>query len=138
MMTPIVTIFVRHSADCRYKGDEFHKSCRCAKHLRWSYGGKQYRRAAKTRSWAIAEQAKKRVEAQFETGANPASAINTVVPVSKPTITKAKETFIAGKRNQGLTEKLVNKFVLELGRFDEFMEKRSKFFPSEITLEDLE
>ena len=26
---PIITIFVRHSADCKYAGDEFEKRCRC-------------------------------------------------------------------------------------------------------------
>ncbi len=48
---PIVTIFVRHSAECPRKDEEFHKTCRCSKHLRWSYGGEQFRRSARTRSW---------------------------------------------------------------------------------------
>ena len=26
---PVVTIFVRHLADCKYAGDEFSKRCNC-------------------------------------------------------------------------------------------------------------
>jgi integrase/recombinase XerD len=52
--TPIVTIYVRHSAGCKYEGDEFAKRCDCGKHLRWSQDGQQYRRTAGIRSWAEA------------------------------------------------------------------------------------
>ena len=54
-MSTVVTIFVRNSAACKYVGDEFHKGCRCRKHLRWSKDGKQYRITAGTRSWEGAE-----------------------------------------------------------------------------------
>src|SRR5438128_8391581 len=50
--SPIITIFVRHSASCKYAGDEFEKRCRCPKHLRWSHERKQHRASAHTRSWA--------------------------------------------------------------------------------------
>src|SRR5215813_1520388 len=63
--TPIVTVFVRHSQDCKYKGDETWKKCSCRKHLRWTHGGKQYRRSARTRSWAQAEMNKRDVESKF-------------------------------------------------------------------------
>jgi len=36
MEAPLITIFVRHSQDCKYIGDEFCKRCKCKKHLRWS------------------------------------------------------------------------------------------------------
>ncbi len=39
--SPVVTVFVRHSPDCKYKGDETWKKCNCRKHLRWTHGGKQ-------------------------------------------------------------------------------------------------
>jgi hypothetical protein len=29
---PVITIFVRHSADCKYYGEEFYKKCNCRKH----------------------------------------------------------------------------------------------------------
>ena len=62
---PVITIFVRHSSDCKYKGDEFFKRCNCRKHLRWSSGGKQYRKKAGTRSWPAAEDAKRKLEDQL-------------------------------------------------------------------------
>ena len=62
---PLITIFVRHSADCKYAGDEFCKRCSCRKHLRWTQGGKQYRRKAGTRSWQEAEEQKRRLEDQL-------------------------------------------------------------------------
>jgi len=34
--TPVVAVYVRHSPDCKYKGDEYDKRCNCRKHLRWS------------------------------------------------------------------------------------------------------
>ena len=62
---PLVTIFVRHSADCKYAGDEFSKRCNCRKHFRWTLQGKQHRRKAGTRSWGEAEDSKRRLEDQL-------------------------------------------------------------------------
>jgi integrase/recombinase XerD len=59
---PLITIFVRHSAGCKYAGDEFEKRCKCRKHCRWTQSGTQYRRKANTRAWAEAEQAKRELE----------------------------------------------------------------------------
>ncbi len=56
MVTPVITIFVRHSADCKYAGDEFTKRCDCKKHLRWTQNGRQFRRKTGARSWAEAEE----------------------------------------------------------------------------------
>ncbi len=49
---PLITIFVRHSEDCKFKDDELYKRCACRKHLRWTVNGQQQRRKAGTRSWA--------------------------------------------------------------------------------------
>ena len=62
---PVITIFVRHSADCKYAGDEFEKRCRCPKHLRWSHERKQHRVSARTRSWPVAEDKKREIEDQL-------------------------------------------------------------------------
>lgn len=64
-MTPTITIFVRHSADCKYRGDERERRCKCRKFLRWSHNGKQCKRSTKTRTWAAAEEEKRRLEDQF-------------------------------------------------------------------------
>lgn len=45
--TPLITIFVRHSAGCKYEGNEFAKRCDCRKWLRWTQYGTRYRRKAK-------------------------------------------------------------------------------------------
>jgi len=52
---PSITIFVRHSEDCKYRGDETHKGCRCPKHFRYSLDGRQVRQSARTRFWKTAE-----------------------------------------------------------------------------------
>jgi hypothetical protein len=57
--TPTITIFVRHSADCKYKGDEFYRRCNCRKHFRWFVNGNQQRRTANTRSWSETEENKR-------------------------------------------------------------------------------
>src|SRR5579864_7448020 len=63
---PTIEIFVRHSADCAHADDERYKGCKCRKHLRWSFQGKQFRRKAGTRSWKHAERVKREIELQYE------------------------------------------------------------------------
>ena len=70
-MIPSVTVFVRPSEGCKYNGDETWRRCDCRKHLRWSKDGKQHKRSAKTRPWTQAEDEKRRLEEQFNAGANP-------------------------------------------------------------------
>ncbi len=73
----VITIFVRHSADCKYAGDEFCKRSNCGKHFRWTQNGKQYRRQAGTRTWAEAEGLKRRLEeVQSPSGGFAPNAVN--------------------------------------------------------------
>jgi integrase/recombinase XerD len=44
MSAPLVTIYVRHSAVCKYEGDEFAKRCGYRKWLPWSQDGVRQRR----------------------------------------------------------------------------------------------
>lgn len=135
---PSVTVFVRHKADCPRRGDEFYKNCRCPKHLRWSNGGKQHRKTAKTRSWSIAEERRREIEDQFK-AADPTKPIGTVTlqAESRPTIEKAIELFLSDKKTQGLDSTAYKKHVRELGRFKDFMAKRGELFPHEVGLADL-
>jgi integrase/recombinase XerD len=135
---PTITIFVRHRADCPRAGDEFYKGCRCSKHLRWSNGGKQHRKAAKTRTWSIAEERRREIEAQFAAAdpMHPVEAVRLEAQSGK-TIERGIELFLSDKRSQGLDSDVLKKYDRELGRFEEFMAKRSKFFPREIALDDL-
>jgi integrase/recombinase XerD len=113
---PLVTIFVRHSADCPHKDDAFYKRCKCLKHLRWSYENKSYRQAAKTRSRGLAEDAKPKLEARFEDGAT------TATPDLKehPTIKRAVDLF--------LESDVLKKYRRELDRFSSIMAVRNRMF----------
>jgi len=135
---PAVTVVVRHSKDCPRAGDEFYRSCKCPKHLRWSYKGKLYRQAAKTRTWSIAEERRREVEDRFR-AADPTTPVGDIriESQSRPTIEQAVELFLSDKLTQGLDPTAHQKHVRELGRFSEFMAKRGKFFPHEIGLTDL-
>src|ERR1700682_410790 len=114
-MTPVITIFVRHASGCKYAGDEFTKRCNCRKHFRWTQNGKQYRKQAGTRSWAEAEEQKRRIEDELAGR----------VPVKDQAgkhLEEAIALFLQGKRNQGLTAKLIDKYVRELARLREYCE----------------
>lgn len=121
MTTPVVTIFVRHSEDCKYAGDEFAKRCSCRKHLRWTQDSKQYRRTAGTRSWAEAEQVKRDIEDRLTGRTAPAE-----TPGVK-NIRSAIKGFIADKRVENLSPDLVKKYERELGRLTSFCEGRGAY-----------
>ena len=129
----MVTIFVRHSADCPQKNDEFYKRCKCPKHLRWYYEKKLYRQATKTRSWSLAEDAKRKLEARFDEGAT------STAPDLKEraTIKRAVDLFIEDKKSQGIKSDVLKKYRRELDRFSSFMAIRNRMFPNEVRLEDV-
>ena len=97
MNAPLVTIFVRHSAECRYSGDEFGKRCNFRKHFRWTQNGKQYRRKAGSRSWAAAEEVKRRLEDELA-GRKPVSKD----PQAGVLVSEAVQVFMQAKRNDRL------------------------------------
>lgn len=130
---PSITIFVRHSADCRYRGDELYKGCRCPKHFRYSHDGKQVRQSARTRFWKTAEDRRRQLEANFAIDVSEV----TIQPDAKKTIKRYVDIFVKDKRTQGLSASVLKKYERELGRFEEFMATRSKFLPHEITVADL-
>jgi integrase/recombinase XerD len=127
---PIITIFVRHSPDCKYKGDEFEKRCRCPKHLRWSHERKQHRVSAHTRSWAAAEEKKREIEDQLA-GRTPE-----VKQEQEHRETQACiDIFIQDKRNQGITEKVIGKYTRELARLRAYCEGQRVYTVQGITRE---
>jgi integrase/recombinase XerD len=130
MGTPIVTIFVRHKPGCKYAGEEFCKSCKCRKHLRWSQDGKQFRKQAGTRSWAEAEEKKRALENQLS-GAPPSK----TTAETGQSITQAVEVFLQDKKNQGITDKVIGKYTRELARLREFCESRFVFTVRGLTRE---
>jgi integrase/recombinase XerD len=115
--TPTITIFVRHSADCKYHGDEFEKRCKCRKHFRWTQGGKQHRRKAGTRSWGEAEDQKRRLEDQLA-GREPEKTTDVLL------LSQAIETFDANKEAQGVKPRVRAMYTRELKRLRLFSEGR--------------
>jgi integrase/recombinase XerD len=119
MVAPTITIFVRHSDDCKYKGDEFWKKCNCRKHLRWTQNGVQHRRKAGTRSWAEAENVKRDIEAQLSGRVSDS-------PQTKA-LDEAIKTFIQDKTNQRVSKGVLGKYDRELERFNQFCLKHSVY-----------
>lgn len=136
---PSISIYVRHSLNCTHiKKGELHKGCRCPKWLRWTLDGKQHRKSAGTKTWGIAEEQRRKIEAQFLVNdAATALRIVTAKAEAPATIARAVELFIMSKRSKGIKERGVKRYILELGRLESFMTKRSRFFPQDITLPDL-
>ena len=130
---PSIEIFVRHSADCEYASDERAKSCRCRKHLRWSWEGKQYRTSAKTRSWKQAENARREIEIKYELVQSRQSVID-----NKPTtVEDAIAAFLAEKRGSKTAQNTLAKYKLTLSRLQEFCDRTSLTFLREVQLQHL-
>ncbi|MGH9644356.1 MAG: tyrosine-type recombinase/integrase [Terriglobales bacterium] len=116
MEAPLITIFVRHSADCKYRGDEFNKRCNCRKHLRWSQHGKQYRMKSGSRSWAGAEEKKRELEDQLA-GRDPKPKEEGML------LSRAIEIFEGNKEAQGIKSRVLAMYKRELKRLLEFSER---------------
>jgi integrase/recombinase XerD len=126
MGTPIITIFVRHTPGCKWAGDEFCKRCNCRKHFRWSQDGKQYRKKAGTRTWAEAEENKRRLEARL-TGQPVAEDLKTVEDAIK--------VFNADQLNEGWTAGVLGKYTRELTRLQAYCEGQEVYTVQGITRE---
>lgn len=131
MSAPLITIFVRHSPGCKYKGDEFCKRCDCRKHFRWTQGGKQFRRKAGTRSWTEAEENKRRLEDQLA-GREPEK------PKVGILLSSAIDTFNANKEAQGVKPRVRAMYARELKRLRTFSERQNLLTVSQaLTMENL-
>lgn len=141
MGVPTINIFVRHSEDCKNKADRYYKRCDCKKWLEWFANGVQHRVSAKTRSWAIAEDVVAVKRDQYKNG-DVVAAVALVTPTApvgtgRPTIADKIPLFVIAKRSAGRGEVTLDKYETELPRFEQFMAKRSKFYPEQITTDDL-
>src|ERR1700690_1814766 len=135
MDVPLISIIVRHSEGCKYKDERTYKRCDCKKWLEYFHRGKQHRVPAKTRSWAIAEEVKRTLEEQFKSGIT-APAVATA-SAGRVTLKDKVALFITGKEGENVSVAVLRKYRYELPRFEAFLSKRSKFYPSDITLDDL-
>jgi site-specific recombinase XerD len=130
MGAPVITVFVRHSSDCKYKGDEFSRRCKCRKHLRWTQNGKQYRRKAGTRSWEEAEEVKRNLEGQLA-GRTPAQQPDDNARI----LEEAVDLFIQDKTVQGLSASVLGKYTRELERLRAYCERQNVYTVQGITRE---
>ena len=127
---PVITIFVRHSAGCKYAGDEFTKRCNCRKHLRWTQGGVQQRRQAGTRSWEEAEKVKRDLEDRLS-GKAPAPEQDARL------ISEAVAVFLEDKKVQGVTKSVIDKYTRLLRRLRDYCEGRGVYTVQGITRDTL-
>jgi integrase/recombinase XerD len=128
--SPVITIFVRHSEGCKYAGDEFCRRCQCKKHLRWSQEGTQHRRKTGARSWAEAEEIKRRLEDQLA-GRVPVSPEQ----VQGKEIQAAVDLFLSDKRVQGVSAGVLGKYTRELARLRAYMNAQGIYVVQGITRE---
>ena len=127
---PVITIFVRHSADCKYRGDEFEKRCRCPKHLRWTQDSRQHRVSARTRSWVEAEDRKREIDDQLA-GRTP----DVTPEAAQRALQDSIDVFIQDKKNQGVSKAVIGKYTRELARLREHCEASRIFTVQGITRE---
>jgi integrase/recombinase XerD len=128
--TPVITIFVRHSADCKYRDDETWKRCRCRKHLRWSHNGKQYRQSAGTRSWEQAENKRQEILDSLA-GRTPSSAREEQGRALQDSI----DSFLKEKKVEGVSKGVLGKYTRELDRLKSFCERAGVYTVQGITRE---
>jgi integrase/recombinase XerD len=129
-IAPVITIFVRHSAGCKYEGDETSKRCDCRKHLRWTQDGKQRKKKANTRTWAEAEQVKRELEAALS--GKPVDEVAQVKPLPA-----CIDVFIQDKRVQRIAENPLAKYTRELARLQAYCEGRGVYTIQGVTREVL-
>lgn len=130
-MIPEITIFTRHKESCEHFGDETYARCSCPKHLRWSHGGKQYRKSAKSRTLDGAIREKRRIEESYIEG-TPLALDSKVT-----TIKSAVATFIQGKRDENVSKSVIRKYTRELDRLEIWMAQHGITVPSQLSLDTL-
>lgn len=141
---PVVTVYVRHAGQCSYDGKQFFRGCDCIKWLRYSgpvclcqskHKRNLHRISADTRSWGLAEEKREELQKRLDVGEM--GSLPATPQAKHATIEQAVETFITRKEGQGLTASTIRKLRFQLGQFKEFMEKRDKIYPTEITAPDV-
>jgi integrase/recombinase XerD len=134
MFVPEIKVFVRHTAECKYSGDENYQNCKCRKHLRWTNAdGVQVRRSAKTRAWSQAVKRRRELERGFEDGKPVTNIIE-----SRMTLAEVGELFLQSKRNSGKGQTSMAKRTAGINRLVEFMDGCNVTFATQITDKNLE
>src|SRR5579864_4023141 len=155
---PVVEIYVRHADGCpraftneksarktgEFKRDESCRTCDCPKWLRYSgdicacakpHKGRQHRISAQTRSWRAAEGKRFELQERLE-GKASAPTTSEAAPVGH-SITQYVESLLRDKETSGVGVDFVAALKSQLARFEKFMSARGKFYPREITKNDI-
>jgi len=130
MGAPVVTVFVRHATDCKYKGDEFSRRCRCRKHFRWTQNGTQYRRKAGTRSWEEAEEIKRQLQDQLA-----GRPIEHHPESEHRSLLDCIDLFIQDKKVQGVKGDRIGRYTRELDRLQKYCSAAGVYHVQNITRE---
>lgn len=85
------------------------------------------------RSWEQAEDRREEVQKRLDAG----DAVPLPVTEPQKTISHAVATFLLRKEGEQVSNATVRKLRQQLGLFEQFLSARSRFFPSEITPEDV-
>lgn len=120
MSAPLVVIFVRHTEGCKYAADETSKRCDCPKHLRWSYGGKQHRRSANSRTWTGAEETKRQILDQL-------AGVPVVAKTEVKSLEESVRLFLADKAVEGVSQKGRDQYQMILDRLRDYAERAGVF-----------
>ena len=140
MKKAVVTVYARHRSLCSdaHKG-EFYRGCNCPKWLRFSLNGKRHRQPTGTATWGLAEEKAHELQKQLDSGQyGIAATVDIPAPVSNhQTIADAIQTFIRGKESENLSPATIRKLRYQLNLFEQFMTSCSKFYPADITAQDV-
>jgi hypothetical protein len=142
----VVTVFVRHRAECPHHDQPFYRGCTCAKWLRYSgdfclcgrvHKGNQHRRPANTRSFKAAEEIRSEIQHRLDVGGM--APPETPEPTKRRTVADEIGTHLKVKRIDGRFSRATErKLTYQLGLFEQFLSSRSRFFPGDITADDVQ
>lgn len=132
MAFPVITIVTRHSAKCKFRGDEQYKRCDCWKSLRYFQDGKIHYEATKERTWAGAKRAEQEKYQAWEEEARGVPA-----PREKKTVAEAAELYLADKSQQSLRGETISKNKLTVDRLVKFCDLQGINLVAMVTSEHL-
>jgi len=72
---PVLSVYTRHSADCKYVRNRLYRRCSCPKWIGGRADHKRFRKSAGTRHWDIAEKYQLRLEEAWIKGLPPSVAL---------------------------------------------------------------
>jgi site-specific recombinase XerD len=97
---------------------------------------RQHKLTTGSRSWSAAEDKRAELQERLDAG-ELGTPLPPVPSVKRQTVEQTIETFLTGKQGEGVSKGTIRKLRHQLGLFKEFLANRSKFFPAEVTKEDV-